>query len=134
MMLNRIEAAFRSLKHELAFRPIHHSKGSRVDTHIFIAVLAYHLLNAICLELRQDRINDFWKTVREMMSTHRIVSVSGLTQDKKHFSQRMTTTPEPYHISIYKALNLPLNPKLKMEKSRKNVVPAKNICAYSTCI
>jgi len=128
MMLNRIEAAFRSLKHELAFRPIHHSKGHRADAHIFIAVLAYHLLNAICIELRQDGILDSWKTVREMMSTHRVVSVSGLTQQKTYFSQRLITTPEPYHIAIYKALNLPLSPKLKPGKPLENVVPTKNVC------
>jgi len=45
---------------------------------IGIAILAYHLLNAICLVLREDGIHDSWKTVRELMSTHRIVSVSGL--------------------------------------------------------
>ncbi|HNQ42810.1 MAG TPA: IS1634 family transposase [Candidatus Cloacimonadota bacterium] len=113
MMLNRIEAAFRSLKHELAFRPVYHSKGHRTDAHIFIAVLAYHLLNAICHELSEHGIHDSWKTVREMMSTHRVVSITGISPSKNHFSDRITTAPEHYHISIYKALNLSPNPTLK---------------------
>ncbi len=40
-----VEAAFRSLKSELAFRPVFHRKEYRADSHLFIAVLAYHLMN-----------------------------------------------------------------------------------------
>lgn len=116
MMLNRIESAFRSLKHELAFRPIYHSTGNRADAHIFIAVLAYHLLNAIGLELRQDGITDSWKTVREMMSNHRRVSFSGMTNEKSVVTERVTTSADSYHLKIYRALNMSPNPTIKPAK------------------
>ncbi|MDY0152272.1 MAG: IS1634 family transposase [Candidatus Cloacimonas sp.] len=119
MMLNRIEAAFRSLKHELAFRPIFHSTGNRADAHIFIAVLAYHLLNAIGLKLRQEGIHDSWNTVRNMMSTHRRVSFSGLTDKNTIVTQRITTSAEAFHLKIYKALNMSPNPTLKATRNRK---------------
>ncbi len=118
IMLNRIEAAFRSLKHELAFRPIFHRVGRRVDAHIFIAVLAYHLLNAIGHVLRQNGIHDSWKTVRELMSTHRVLSVTSKNNNSE-YTERVVTSPEPYHISIYSALGITLMPVIKPVKSSR---------------
>lgn len=118
MMLNRIEAAFRSLKHELAFRPIYHRTEKRAEAHIFIAVLAYHLLNSICLQLRQDGINDSWNTVRARMSTHRRVSISAMRRDKTTVIERITSSAEPYHLKIYKALNMSPSPVIKPLKQQ----------------
>jgi transposase len=47
VMLTRIENAFRDLKSYLGLRPNHHQKEQRVDGHIFISILAYHLLHSI---------------------------------------------------------------------------------------
>ena len=43
VQLTQIEAVFRSLKSELAIRPIHHQLEHRIDAHILIAFLAYCL-------------------------------------------------------------------------------------------
>jgi transposase len=48
ILLTRVEAAFRSLKSPLCERPIFHHLERRVETHIFLCVLAYHLL--VCIE------------------------------------------------------------------------------------
>ncbi|BBO16838.1 conserved hypothetical protein [Candidatus Brocadia pituitae] len=47
MSKKEIERAFRDLKSNLGLRPIYHQKEHRVDAHLFISVLAYHLLHAI---------------------------------------------------------------------------------------
>ena len=47
ILLTRVEAAFRALKSPLMERPIFHHREHRVQTHIFLCVLAYHLLVAI---------------------------------------------------------------------------------------
>ena len=47
ILLTRIEAAFRAMKSPLCERPIFHRLEHRVQTHIFLCVLAYHLLVAI---------------------------------------------------------------------------------------
>ncbi|HLE88402.1 MAG TPA: hypothetical protein VI727_12155 [Candidatus Brocadiaceae bacterium] len=44
-MLTRVERVFRNLKSDLGLRPIYHQKERRVDAHIFISVLAYHVLH-----------------------------------------------------------------------------------------
>jgi hypothetical protein len=46
-MLTDLEAVFRSLKSELGLRPIHHQITDRVAGHLFITVLAYHLVHSM---------------------------------------------------------------------------------------
>ena len=53
MMLTHVENAFRNLKSNLGLRPNRHHKEQRVDGHIFITILAYHLLHAIEFTLRK---------------------------------------------------------------------------------
>ncbi|MEK7731151.1 MAG: IS1634 family transposase, partial [Planctomycetota bacterium] len=43
ILLTRVEAAFRAMKSPLCERPIFHRLEHRVQTHIFLCVLAYHL-------------------------------------------------------------------------------------------
>ncbi len=47
VLLTRVEDAFRDMKSPLMERPIFHHVKERVQTHIFLCVLAYHLLVAI---------------------------------------------------------------------------------------
>ena len=46
-VLTQAEAAFRTLKSPLGERPIFHHKEMRVEAHIFLCVLSYHLLMSI---------------------------------------------------------------------------------------
>jgi hypothetical protein len=43
LQLVQVEEAFRTLKGDLAVRPIHHQEPGRIEAHIFIAFLAYCL-------------------------------------------------------------------------------------------
>ena len=52
MMPTRAESGFRAMKSPLAERPIFHQLQHRVETHIFLCILAYHLLVAIEKTLR----------------------------------------------------------------------------------
>jgi transposase len=49
-MLTNLEAVFRSLKSELGMRPVHHQLADRVSGHLFITVLAYHLVHTIRIQ------------------------------------------------------------------------------------
>ena len=49
-----------------------------------VILQAVHLLNSICLQLRQDGINDSWNTFRARMSTHRRVSICDICNDIKY--------------------------------------------------
>jgi len=117
MMLNQVEDAFRSLKSELGLRPVYHRLDRRLEGHLFISVLAYHLLAAIQRRLRAKGLSYRWQTIRSRLATQMRVTVA-ITNDKgERLYIRQTTDPEPFHLEIYRALNLPPKP-LKTKRLR----------------
>ncbi len=52
IMLTDLEAVFRCLKSDLGLRPIFHHKEERADSHLFITVLAYQLVQLIRQRLK----------------------------------------------------------------------------------
>jgi transposase len=110
MMLNRVEDSFRYLKSDLGLRPVYHQKDKRMEGHLFISVLAYHLLASIQKRLMEQGIHYRWDTIRTRMSNQTRVTTS-ITNDKgERIHIRATTDPEPFHFEIYRALGLPLRP------------------------
>jgi len=109
-MLTDIEDAFRSMKSELGLRPIYHQKETRCDGHIFITVLAYHLLHTIRFKLRHRGIRLSWSTIRHQLSTQVRVTTTMKREDGKVIRIRKSTKAEPSHQVIYDALNVPYQP------------------------
>src|SRR2546425_9105774 len=70
MLLTRVEAAFRAMKSPLMERPIFHHLEHRVQTHIFLCVLAYHLLVAIEKRFLDQGVHTSWATLRERSEEH----------------------------------------------------------------
>ncbi|MDI6773688.1 MAG: IS1634 family transposase, partial [bacterium] len=70
ILLTRVEAAFRAMKSPLMERPIFHHLEHRTQTHIFLCVLAYHLLVAIEKRFLDRGIHTSWWTLRQELSTH----------------------------------------------------------------
>ncbi len=103
-MLTNLEAVFRSLKSELGMRPVHHQIADRVSGHLFITVLAYHLVHTIRFRLKQARIHSSWSVLRKILSTQSRVTVSMQckTEDTVHI--RKSSRPEPKQQEIYSAL------------------------------
>ncbi len=115
VMLTEVEESFRCLKSELGLRPVYHKKSSRVDGHLFITVLAYHLMKGILHELAMKGIYLNWNTLRRGMSTQVRVTTSMQTEDGKKIYIRASTQPESFHKKIYKALELPSTPGNKVK-------------------
>jgi len=108
MLLTRVEAAFRAMKSPLRERPIFHHLQDRTQTHIFLCVLAYHLLVAIEKRFLDRDIHTSWSTLRQQLSTHQVITVVLPTTDGKVLKIRRATTPEPIHREIYATLQIPL--------------------------
>ncbi len=106
-MLLDLEDAFRSMKSELGLRPVHHQTEFRCDGHLFITVLAYHVLNSIRLKLGRNGITHSWSTIRSRLATHYRVTTSVKRSDGKMSYIRKTAKPEECHTKIYDALGLP---------------------------
>lgn len=107
MLLTRAENAFRSMKSPLLMRPIHHQREERVETHIFLSVLAYHLLVAIEKTLLDQEVHTSWATVRETLKTHQVCTVVLPADGGSVLRIRRASTPEPQHIELYELLRVP---------------------------
>lgn len=109
VMLTRVESAFQSMKSSLGLRPNFHQIERRADAHLFISVLAYHILHAIEHRLRQSGDNRCWNTIRQVLSTHQRLTLEYDVKDGEvisHSHLRLSTRPEPEHMLIYKKLGL----------------------------
>jgi transposase len=109
-MLTDIEDAFRCMKSELGLRPIYHQKETRCDGHIFITLLAYHLLHTIRFKLRQKGVRFCWTTIRRQLSTQVRGTTTMKREDGKVIRIRKSSKAEPPHQAIYDALNLSYQP------------------------
>ncbi len=108
ILLTRVEDAFRDIKSPLMERPIFHQIQNRTQTHIFLCVLAYHLLAAIEHRFLQAGIHTSWWTIRQQLSTHQVITI--VVPEDKHgriLKIRKATIPEPEHRQIYSTLRIP---------------------------
>lgn len=108
--LTDIEDAFRCMKSELGFRPIHHQTELRTDGHIFITVLAYHLLHSIRFKLKHQGIHLSFSTIRNRLSTQVRITTTMKRKDGKMIHIRKSSRAELFHKKIYDALNLRYQP------------------------
>jgi len=106
-LLTRVEAAFRALKSPLMERPIFHHLEHRVQTHIFLCVLAYHLLVAIEKRCLDHGWHTSWATLREQLSTHQVATVVLPAIDGRILKIRKASTPDDVHREIYRVLQVP---------------------------
>jgi transposase len=106
VMLTSVEDAFRCLKSELGLRPIHHSKSDRVDGHLFISVLAYHLLNYNRWHMEKAGLNHRWPTIRSWLETHEVLTTNLPKEGGGVIHLRYCTIPTLKQRQIYKALRI----------------------------
>ena len=123
IMLGRIETAFRDMKSHLGLRPNFHQVEERVDAHMFISVLAYHLMHAIEHKLKLAGDSRSWWTIKTTLSTHERMTVEYISKDNEgvHYNNKLRTNSrlEVEHIEIYTKLGLsgrPLERRLLTKK------------------
>jgi transposase len=107
MLLTRVEAAFRSMKSPLMERPIFHHLKRRTQTHIFLCILAYHLLAAVEKRFLDQGIHTSWWTIRQQLSTHQVATIVLPTSNGMVLRIRKGGTPEPEQKKIYEILKVP---------------------------
>lgn len=104
--LRRVEDAFRFMKSSLGLRPVYHQKERRVDGHLWITILAYHLIQQCLYQLNKQGINHQWKTIRKIMKGRVRVTMQAKTEDDKTLYYRSSTKAEGRQKEIYRALGL----------------------------
>ena len=106
MTLTRVENAFRSMKETLGVRPLYHQTAERCAAHLFLAVLAYHLLATIENLVSQQGDTRTWGTLREVMSTLMRGTVTMRDDQGATYSLRLSGEPEDEHRRIMDKLGV----------------------------
>jgi transposase len=109
MMLTRVEQAFRTLKSSLGLRPNFHQLEHRADAHLFISVLAYHILHIIEHRLRMHGDHRCWETICRILSTHQRITIEYDVKEQealRHCHLRISSRPDMEQCIIYQRLGL----------------------------
>lgn len=106
-LLTRAENAFRDMKSPLVIRPIFHHVERRCDAHIFLSLLAYHLLTAIEKTLLDQDIHTSWASLRDTLKTHQVCTIVLPTDTGSSLLIRKAATPEADVEQIYRDLAIP---------------------------
>ena len=104
--LRTVEDAFRFMKSSLGMRPVHHQKEERVDGHLWITILAYHLIQSCLYRFNQQGIHYHWQTIRDRLSSRMRVTMQAKTNEGKMLYHRSSTKAEDRQMEIYRTLGL----------------------------
>jgi transposase len=116
--LRGIEDTFRFMKSSLGLRPVYHQKERRVDGHLWITIIAYHLIQQCLYQLKKKGMHHNWETIRNIIRSRIRVTMSAKMQDGRTLHHRSTTKTEGRQREIYKALEI--TPQIL--KARKTVL------------
>jgi transposase len=111
IQLTEIEEAFRNLKGDLAIRPIHHQKETRIEAHIFIAFLAYCLHVTLRQRCKQHASGLTPRSVLEQLKAMQMIDVHIPTVDGRWLKMSRYTQPDKAQHLLLAQLQLPLPPQ-----------------------
>ena len=106
MTLSKAEDGFRALKGDLGLRPNYHQTQDRVEGHIWITILAYHLLSWIRETLADCADTRRWETLRRVLQTHCYTTIVVPTKAAKTYRIRKAGEPEEVQKEIYRKLKI----------------------------
>lgn len=106
MTLLKAEEGFKMLKGTLGLRPNFHQKEHRVDGHIFISVLAYHLLCWINKKTEAAGDKRTWRTLRRLLRTHCLLTTRLPLEDGRIISIRKSSVPDEEQARVYQMLGI----------------------------
>jgi hypothetical protein len=108
LQLVQVEEAFRTLKSDLAIRPIFHQDERRIEAHVFIAFLAYCLYVTLGRQLKSLATGLTARSALEKFAAVQMVDVHIPTTDGREVLLTRYTQPEPELELLLERLNLTL--------------------------
>ena len=108
--LTIVENSFRSMKSELGIRPNHHKSDDPSVAHIFITVIAYHIVTGVLKTLRAHGIKYTWATIRKLLLNHSRSTSTLTTAEGDSLHIRSSTSPTLRQSEIYSALGIQHQP------------------------
>jgi len=95
LQLVEVEAAFKTLKDELAVRPIYHQRPGRIEAHLFVAFLAYCLHVTLRAQLRPHAPGLTVPQVLDKFAAMQLLEVHFPTTDGRELIFTRHTEPDP---------------------------------------
>jgi len=95
LQLVEVEAAFKTLKGDLAIRPVFHQEERRIEAHIFIAFLAYCLHVTLGQQLKALAPGLTPRSLFEKFAAVQMIDIYVPTTDGRELSFTRYTQPEP---------------------------------------
>jgi hypothetical protein len=111
LQLVAVEEAFKTLKGDLAIRPIFHQYERRIEAHIFIAFLAYCLHVTLGHRLKHLAPGLTTRSALEKFSAVQMIDVHIPTNDGRELTLTRYTQPEPDLRLLLEQLKLVLPPQ-----------------------
>ena len=108
MQLVRIESAFKSMKSDLAVRPIWHQVQPRVEAHLLVAFMGYCLMAALRKHVEHAAPGLSPRAVLEELASIQMVDVCLPTSDGRWLVMPRHTEPEPEQRMLLEKLRLEL--------------------------
>jgi len=116
--IREIEATFRTLKTDLALRPIYHKKDGSTMAHLHLGLLAYWVVNTIRHQLKKKDIHSGWREIVRTMNTQKAVTTLAQNIDDEVIMIRRCSEPNLQVRKLYDALKFKYAPFVK----KKSVV------------
>jgi len=123
--LTTIESSFRAMKSDLGLRPNYHKCEEATTAHMFLSVLAYHMVCPVLKRLSESGLDYTWNSLRNLLASHDRVVTAFNTDDEHCVYIRNTTIANLSQKSIYDGLGIKHDPlgnthfKRKIESTRQ---------------
>jgi hypothetical protein len=124
IQLVAVEQAFKTLKGDLAIRPVFHQQERRIEAHIFIAFLAYGLFVTLGKRLAALAPGLTARTALEKFAAMQMIDVHLPTTDGRELLLTRYTQPEPELQLLINQLKLELPPQPPPRISASAGLPA----------
>ncbi|MDW7657595.1 MAG: hypothetical protein SCM11_10530 [Bacillota bacterium] len=85
---------------------MYHRNAPRTKAHLFIGILAYHLLFGIEIKLRWQNDHREWNMLRSILEACQRTIVMMTSADNELIRIRVSGTPESSHHEIFKRLGI----------------------------
>ena len=107
--LGEIERAFRTMKSDLGLRPLYHNKDEQIAAHLFLSILAFHVVHFIRTKLGRKQVTESWGTLKVRLNEHtRVTTV--LPENESHcllFHQDRDL--KPFQRKLFQIMGIPLD-------------------------
>ena len=108
--IRQIEDVFRVFKSDLELRPVFHKNDDYTMAHLFLAILAYSVVNTIRYRLKKQGTTYSWSTITRIMNTQKTGTISMRKKDGQKVYIRLCSKPIKEVQNIYQAMGYKMMP------------------------